>query len=305
MSKNLPSITVCICTYKRPEMLKGLLLKLQKLETSGFFTYSAVIIDNDREGSAKETVDVISARSSIEMEYFIQPERNIALARNMAVKRARGDYIAFIDDDEYPVCDWLLNLFKTYRKFEADGVLGPVRPHFEAPPPGWVLKGGFCDRPEYKTGTFIDWTKTRTGNVLLGRHLFENIHPFDPQFSAGGEDTNFFRERTNEGYVFIWCNEAVVYEIVPPNRLRKSYFVKRAFLRGNVSIHFLGTNPRFLDKAGLLIKSSSAILLYTVVLPFTLIGGLHIFMKYLLKNIQHASCLLGLLGLVQETNRNI
>jgi succinoglycan biosynthesis protein ExoM len=305
MPEHLPHISVCICTYKRPGMLKTLLWELQKIETGGLFSYSAVIIDNDQEGSAKKTIEEISSESIIRLEYHIQPQRSIALARNMAVQKARGDFVAFIDDDEFPVSEWLLNLYQACRDFKADGVLGPIRPYFEVPPPDWVLKGRFCERPEYETGTRLHWKRTRTGNVLLGRHLLEGEYPFNPQFASGGEDVNFFKEKTDMGYIFVWCNEAPVYEIVPPIRLRKSYFIKRLFLQGNISTQYQGTLDRFRDKAGSCIKSFTAFLLYSSILPFTLLAGVHVFMKYLLKDVYHVSRLLGILGFVDVKNRNI
>ncbi len=39
--------------------------------------------------------------------------------------------MAFIDDDERPPDRWLLTLFKAYEKYGVDGVLGPVKPHFD------------------------------------------------------------------------------------------------------------------------------------------------------------------------------
>lgn len=305
MIENRPHISVCICTFKRPEMLGSLLRNLEKIETGGLFTYSVVTVDNDHEGSAKNTVEEIASNSPIELEYYIQPRRNIALTRNMAIQKARGDFVAFIDDDEFPTDAWLLNLYRTYRSFQADGILGPVRPQFVAPPPNWVLKGRFCERPEYETGTRMGWTHTRTGNVLLGRHLVEERHPFDPLFALQGEDVNFFKDRMDKGYVFIWCNEAPVYEIVPPARCRMIYFIKRAFLRGNVSIHYQGTMDRFRDKAGSCLKSFTAFLIYTGMLPFTVLAGIHVFMKYLIKDVQHVSRLLAILGLVVVRKRNI
>jgi glycosyltransferase involved in cell wall biosynthesis len=275
------------------------------LETGGLFTYSVVIIDNDCEGSAKRTIEDISSNISIGLEYYIQPQRNIALARNMAIQKARGDYVAFIDDDEFPVSSWLFNLYKAYHDFKADGVLGPVRPHFESTPPDWILKGRFCERPEYKTGTRMHWAETRTGNVLLGRHILESQYPFNPQFAVGGEDTNFFKERMDEGNVFIWCNEALVYETVHSTRLRKIYFLKRAFLKGNVSIHYHGTMEGFWDKAGSFMKSFAAFLLYTAILPFTLLVGVHVFMKYLMKDVYDVIRLLAGFGLILVRNRNI
>lgn len=269
------------------------------------FTYSAVIVDNDHDGSAERAVAEIASESDLRMEYVIQPDRSIALARNTAVRIARGDLIAFIDDDEYPESGWLLNLLRAYRFYHADAVLGPVRPHFETAPPAWILKGRFCERTEFPTGTRVPWAHTRTGNVLMGRHLLEAPFPFDPKFPAGGEDVNFFRKTMERGSVFVWCNEAPVHEVVPPARLRVSYFIKRAFLQGNVSARYHRTMDRFQDKAGSAMKSLVAFLLYTAMLPFALLAGFHVFMKYLIKDTHHVSRLLAMAGIVVVTTREI
>src|ERR1051325_8420557 len=87
----------------------------------------------------------------------VEPRQNIALARNMAVANAKGDFIAFIDDDELPGGEWLLTLFSAYQQYGVDGVLGPVKPRFDEPPPKWVVDGRFCERPSYPTGFVIDW----------------------------------------------------------------------------------------------------------------------------------------------------
>ena len=40
-------ICVCICTFKRPHLLEGLLSRLQTQRTAGLFTYSVLVVDND------------------------------------------------------------------------------------------------------------------------------------------------------------------------------------------------------------------------------------------------------------------
>ena len=60
---------------------------------------------------------------------------------------ATGNFIAFIDDDEFAIQEWLLTLFHALREYDADGVLAPVNPHFDQGAPQWVVKGGFYDRP--------------------------------------------------------------------------------------------------------------------------------------------------------------
>src|SRR5258706_13865972 len=103
MPENSQHITVCICTYKRPQYLDHLVQELCLQGTGWLFSYSIVVTDNDREQSAKNVVTNNAGKSSIQITYDSEPEQNIALARNRALANATGEFIAFIDDDELPV----------------------------------------------------------------------------------------------------------------------------------------------------------------------------------------------------------
>lgn len=103
-------ITVCICTFKRAELLTRLLEKLNAQTTGDLFTYSVVVADNDSGRSAEPVVAKISPTARMPIAYCVEPQQNIALVRNRAIEHAGGDLIAFIDDDEFPVENWLLSL---------------------------------------------------------------------------------------------------------------------------------------------------------------------------------------------------
>ena len=285
-------ICVCICTYKRPELLGRLLSKLEEQKTEDLFDYSIVVVDNDKSESARATVEAFVQRSAIPTNYSVEEEQNIALARNKALESTRGDFIAFIDDDEFPGDRWLANLCRAINRFPSDGILGPVLPHFEEKPPGWVVKGGFFNRPTHRTGHVLGWKSTRTGNTLLLRELFtKDRNWFDPKFGSGGEDRDFFRRKIQEGRVFVWCDEAVVFETVSPKRWQRTVLLKRALLRGEMA--FNGTARRPVS----LIKSGVAIAIYTACLPLFLMLGQHVFMKYLIKDCDHLGKVLAFLGI--------
>jgi succinoglycan biosynthesis protein ExoM len=288
----LPHLTICICTYQRPDLLRRLLDGIANQETDNLFTVSVVVSDNDAAESARSAVEGFIATSTLPVTYGAEPRKNIAHARNHALKLATGDFIVFIDDDEFPAPRWLLNLWKTCEKFDAAGVLGPVRPHFEQPPPEWIIRGKFCERPEHETGRVMPWDECRTGNVLFRRSIIgSNPEPFDPAFGTGGEDKDFFMRMSQAGAVFVWCNEAVAYETVPPPRWRRSYMLRRALLRGQNILKHPGV------KAELLTKSFAAVPLYAVILPFTALLGQHRFMDYAIRFCDHLGRLLALVGL--------
>lgn len=291
MNVNLPHISICICTYKRPELLARLFNDLAIQITESLFTYSIVVIDNDQSGSARPVVEEFLTRHNISVVYCIEPIQGIALVRNRAVAEAKGDYLAFIDDDEFPIKEWLHILFKTLQRNCVDGVLGPVKPQFDVRTPAWVIKGRFYDRVTYPTGFVIDWTKGRTGNVLFRRNIFVGMdQPFNKDFPTG-EDQDFFRRMIEKGYRFIWCNEAIAFEAVPPSRWKRSFMLRRALLRGMVSLR----HPTFGAKD--ILKSLMALPLYSVLLPFLLFGGQHRFMEYLIRSFDHLGRLLAFVGI--------
>jgi Glycosyltransferases, probably involved in cell wall biogenesis len=272
-------------------LIKGLLVQ----RTEGKFTFSITIVDNDHLGTARETVEHFQQNHEIAIDYFIEPVQSIALARNRSVSNAKGDFIAFIDDDEYPVADWLLQLYNTLIERKVDGVLGPVDSQFAEPPPAWMLKTGVFDRPNgpgYETGAVLDWRRTGTGNVLLRRAVLGVVDgPFLSQFGSGGEDLDFFRRASLKGKVFIWCNEALAHETVPVERTRVWFQLRRALLRGKVSLE--RPSGRGLG----LLKSAAAFFIYTLSLPIFLVMGRAMFVKYLIKDFDHIGKLLAWCGI--------
>ena len=78
-------------------------------------------------------------------------------------------------------------------------MLGPVKPSFGDGVPRWVVRGGFFDRPCYKTGFVLAPGQTRTGNVLLKGHALRGTNsPFRPEFRVR-RGRRLFQESNREG----------------------------------------------------------------------------------------------------------
>lgn len=284
-------ISVCICTYKRPELLTRLLRELEGQDTGGRFTFSIVVVDNDGQRSSEAAVSEFLSLASIPVKYRVEAQQNIALARNKAVANAEGDYVAFIDDDEFlnSSC-WLLTLLDAVERYGVDGACGPVKPHYDPSTPSWVVEGKFYDRPSYKTGLVIDWRKGRTGNTLIKRQvLLSSGQPFRPEFRTG-EDQDLFRRLIENGHSFIWCHEAMAYETVPPARWKRTFMLRRALLRGATFRQHSGFGARQV------FSSVIAVPVYAAALPFALALGQSRFMLLLVKLCDHLGRLLALAG---------
>lgn len=294
-------ISICIATYKRPELLKRLLDSIGTLETRGLFSYSVTIVDNDCYSSGKEVAQKFLKFGYSTVQYLVEPARSIARVRNAGILNSKGEAIAFIDDDEFPEPDWLLQLHNhLVQDPSVAGILGPVRPHYPNGTPAWVRNGGFFERPEHPTGRIMAWGECRTGNVIFWRKILPSETPaFDEAFATGGSDLDFFRRRIAEGHRFAWCNEAIVHEVVPPSRWKRRVLIKRALLRGRNS--YRHPENRFLGVT----KAAFAIPIYVIALPFLFLVGHHLFMRYLIKLCDHAGRLLAAFHIYPVTVREM
>jgi succinoglycan biosynthesis protein ExoM len=283
-------VCICICTYKRAYFLTRLLQSLQEQRTDGQFTCSVVVCDNDESASAKDVVEEFAASSRIPTKYCVEPQQNISLARNRALEGAEGDFVACLDDDEFPPSDWLLTLFRALRNTGVDGVIGPVKPYFDAKAPKWVIKSRLYERTTYPTGPLGDWRRGRVNNILFKREILASTtEPFNPKFRAG-EDIDFVRRMMENGKTFLWCSEAAVFEEVPAVRWRRTFILRRLLLLGTCAAGH--PNCGGWDVA----KSIVAVPLYLAALPISFIFGQDKFMVLMAKISYHIGKVLGVMG---------
>lgn len=230
--KNKPEVSVCICTYKRPELLLKLLESLAK-QTFPLASFEVIVVDNDKSGSANQTITLAAERyPALCVRYAIEPTQGISYARNRTVALATGELLAFVDDDEWVVSHWLADLVEWIAKLEADAVFGPVIPQYPVDTRAWVIKSRFFESSRFKTGTFIKSQNCRTGNALVKACWMKLRQPvpFDERLAlSGGEDYDFFKWSEARGAKYIWCDTAEVNEAVPLSRQSLSFILERCF----------------------------------------------------------------------------
>ncbi len=279
--------------------------KLALQETDDLFDYSVVVVDNDAAGPARETVTRLKDELGLDITFGVEPIQTISAARNHSLRLAKGNYIAIIDDDEFPPSYWLVTIYRAIQTFDVDGALGPVHPFFEKEPPDWLIKSRFCERPVHRTGTLLIWDQTRTGNVLLKKDVFDTHHLcFDLKYKTSGSDKEFFRVAMALGYRFIAVEEAPVYEVVPPERQTKSYYIKRAILQASNERKYRAPLLNGLSKVSTPMKAFMALLVYMMILPFCFFIGSHAVIIYTEKAAYHTSWLLTMLGIDLAKKRN-
>jgi glycosyltransferase involved in cell wall biosynthesis len=153
------------------------------------------------------------------------------MARNRALECAQGDLVAFIDDDESAPAGWLAALLAAMEQHRADVVLGPVNGRLPEDAPEWIRQGRFFERPARASGTRV--TLGGTGNALMRASLVRGRRAFDARYGlSGSEDTDFFFRLWRGGACMVWCQEAMLTEAVPPERLSARWLLERGFAAG-------------------------------------------------------------------------
>ncbi|MGE0742754.1 MAG: glycosyltransferase family 2 protein [Hyphomonadaceae bacterium] len=223
-------VSVIIPTFRRPASF--LRAARSVLGQEGVLDFELIAVDNSPEGSAREAFATIQAETAIPFTHAHEPRPGVAHARNAALKLARGDLIAWLDDDEEALPGWLASLIAVRRATGAQSVFGPVRASAGAD----ARNGTFFERLYSRQGGAESGPTRESygiGNSLQPRSLFDEDAPFDPRANeTGGEDDALFASWREAGATFAWAAEAVVIEHLGAERTQLAHGFKRAFAYG-------------------------------------------------------------------------
>lgn len=244
-------VTVAVPTFRRPADLHALLPMLLEqadaVTAAGRYDVDVLVVDNDPDGSGRPPVEAVG---SPVLRYVGEPTPGIAAVRNRALdESARSHLLAYIDDDERPGEGWLELLLQTWATHgRPAAVVGRVLAEYAAGAPDpWIAAGEFFLRFSRETGAEVD--VAATGNLLLD---LEQVRARDLRFEAalglgGGEDNLFSRRLGATGGRMVWCEEAVVVDQVPAERMTRRWVLTRSWGQGNADVL---TELRLADSAG-------------------------------------------------------
>ena len=225
--------SVCVATFQRPLLLSKLLASLEGQLLPEGVAVEVIVVDNDPRKTAGSIVAGFHGTERIRFFYFHQPVKNISLTRNMAVEKASGEYILFIDDDEVAPPEWISRLLEAMERFGTDGVSGPVMPEFHPLTPQWMRRRELFYDPMQTTGepSLGTWTNNC---IVRATTLKRTGPPFSPEYGVtGGGDAHLFERLEREGARFVYCREGWVSEYLPPRRTSIRYLFSLGFKGGH------------------------------------------------------------------------
>lgn len=225
-------VSIVIPTYKRPDDIIRA-LKSVEAEAIALPLCEIVITDNDPAASAKEAVAEFIKNTQADAHYIHEPNPGVSNARNTALSKARGRYIAFLDDDMEALPGWVSAMLSACESYDAGLVFGPVTAVMPTGKAIYPFMAPAFDRLPHSVTGYID-EGVATGGCLVDLGRCDMPSPaFDVSLNqTGGEDDALFRHVISKGAKAVWTNEAKCLEHVPEKRATFHYIWQRNFAFG-------------------------------------------------------------------------
>jgi GT2 family glycosyltransferase len=201
------SASVVICSRGRPELL---LDAVRSVLSGDRLPSELVVVDqsDDRHPDLARGVP----DTPVDVRYLWGPDRGLSRARNVGVDAARGDVIAFLDDDMLVDAGWLARLVDRLAergdRYVLSGKVTPGQPEVAG---AWAASTIVDDQARSYTGR-LDADVLYAGNMALYRSVFDEIGRFDERLGAGtrlpsAEDNDFCYRLLRAGFVIEYSPE--------------------------------------------------------------------------------------------------
>jgi GT2 family glycosyltransferase len=188
-----------------------------------------------------------------------------AITRNKALKKAKGEYIAFIDDDCIAHKDWLEDLFR-YLNENSDvaGVSGLVYPQEDA---NWIAKANYYKANNDESTSVIlssnspiEMDHLSCTSSMWRKEVLDKLSGFDVSMKRA-QDLDLGLKARKQGYKMMAIKGGIVYHHYP-STIRES--IKKSFTQGTGAIHILKNHPEYFGYRRYMIYLSP---LYFLLLP--------------------------------------
>ncbi len=224
-AESWPRVSVMVCTFNGAKTIGACLEGLQELDYPDF----EVIVVND--GSTDSTPAIVR-----EFPFrLINIERQgLATARNIGMRAATGEIVAYIDDDARPDRHWLKYLAAALERSPYAGVGGPNVP----PADSSIVASCVADAPGSPTHVLVSDREAEHipgCNMAFRKLALEDVGGFDPQFRAAGDDVDLCWRLLAAGHKLGFSPAAVVWHR-PRGSIRAYWRQQRGYGRAEAML---------------------------------------------------------------------
>lgn len=234
-----PRLSVIVCTYDRYDVLPDALAALLEQDCIPGFMEILVVDNSPNQAGAVDFAAEYNDECRI--RYIIEPSPGLSNARNVGVREARADLVAFVDDDAIPAPSWAREVVGAFDRYEPrpSVVGGRIVPRWVSPPPAWL--------PDTMFGylSIIDWGPEMRElkphewlagcNIAFDKRALMLAGGFNHALGRIGSQASLLSNEEIElidriragGNISIYVPGAVVEHVIDPDRLTREWFRRR------------------------------------------------------------------------------
>ena len=237
------NITVIVCTFNRSRLLETALESIAASEIPAGIAWEILVADNNSSDGTHAVIEGFIRRHPGRFRYVFEPRPGKSNALNSAIAAAKGEMLAFADDDITVDPQWLYGLTAPLMNGPWVGSGGRVLTQWESVAPawldtdGWMLIGPLVQFDLGLKAGPLHETPVGT-NMAFRKSLFERYGDFRtdlgprPGNEIRNEDSEFVRRLLQAGEPLYYEPSAIVYHPVTEDRLTKDYFLAWWFGKG-------------------------------------------------------------------------
>lgn len=201
-----PLVTVLICTYNRVDYLKKC---LDSMLEQIYDNFEVIVINGP------STDDTEKLLKKYPFKCIQQKNKSgLSAARNLGVREAKGEIIAFIDDDAVADKNWIKSYVRKFKDEKVGGVGGTIYSEFKGKlfeyKKNQVNRFGILDKERVNTNR-NEWFYTTCGcNTSFRKKVLEEIGGFDEYYDYWFDETDVCVRIAKAGYKIEFEKEAIV-----------------------------------------------------------------------------------------------
>jgi glycosyltransferase involved in cell wall biosynthesis len=256
------NITVILCTHNRCQSLAKTLSSVAASTLPEAVEWEVLVVDNNSTDQTREVVEDFCHRFPRRFRYLFEPQPGKSYALNAGIHEARGEVLAFLDDDVTVERTWLQNLTSGLRDGVWAGTGGRIVLQWPTLIPPWLAIEGKYSRHPFPGFDQGDIAKELSSplfgtNMAFRKKMFEKYGGFRTDLGPStnceilrpSEDTEFGRRLLAGGERLWYEPSAIVYHPVSEKRIQKKYFLDWWFDYGRADarlfeiprLHLLGS----------------------------------------------------------------
>lgn len=234
-------LSIVIATYNRATLLLDALKSVIR-QSAPAQEWECVVVNNNSSDNTSECfAEFAGEHPEYNLRIVDEPNQGLSYARNRGIRESVGEYIAIIDDDEYIAEDFVAAYIRLFDDVpEAVAAGGPIVARYPTGRPRWM--SCYTERPIANTMYFgeevCEFPRGRVpggGNMALRRSAIRRYGVFDTSLGysgeslIGGEECDLFERLQIADAKYYYVPTAVMYHIIPREKLTKEYFARLSY----------------------------------------------------------------------------